>query len=144
MGEKAINKHKANTNVAILKIFPSISPDVVDAFLIFNGIKALIIETYGSGNAPTKDWFINKLEKAIENGLVILNVTQCHAGSVDMDAYSTGILLKKIGVISGYDSTTEAAIAKLFFLLGQSSDNLAINTTLKKIYAEKYQSISNY
>lgn len=123
---------KLNTDVAILKIFPGISCNVVETFLKIKGLRAVIIETYGSGNAPTKKWLIDLLEGAIKRGLIILNVTQCHAGRVDMDAYSTGILLKRIGVVTGNDSTTEAAITKLFFLLGQSSDILYINAFLTK------------
>ncbi len=130
-GKVKINSN-LDTNVAILKIFPGISPSVVRSFLNISGLRALILETYGSGNAPTKSWLIDMLREAVERGVIILNITQCPAGSVDMDAYSTGIMLKKIGVVSGYDSTTEAALTKLFFLLGQNSDNMTIKSLLLK------------
>mgnify|MGYP004705348449 CR=1 FL=1 len=130
------NKLNVNTsldpNVAILKIFPGISQQVVSGILNSQGLRALILETYGSGNAPTKPWLMNTLKEAIEKGIIILNVTQCNAGSVDMDAYSTGILLKKMGVVSGFDCTTEAAITKLFFLLGHNYDNQQIKVLLRK------------
>jgi len=109
-----------DTNLAILKLFPGMTPAVLDGILSIRGLKALIIETFGSGNAPTTPWFLSKIEQAVNSGLLVLNVTQCHAGSVDMEKYETGILLKKIGVLSGYDITTEAAVAKLMFLLGQN------------------------
>ncbi|MDP3451718.1 MAG: type I asparaginase [Bacteroidales bacterium] len=131
-GEELVINSKLDTNVAILKIFPGISPSVVSSFLNIKGLRALILETYGSGNAPTKRWLIDLLRESVERGVIILNITQCPAGSVDMEAYSTGILLKKIGVLSGYDSTTEAALTKLFFLLGQSSDNMTIKPLLLK------------
>ncbi|MFA5849621.1 MAG: type I asparaginase [Bacteroidales bacterium] len=131
-GKKLAVNTKLSTDVAILKIFPGITRNVVETFLSIKGLRAIIIETYGSGNAPTKRWLIDLLEGAIKRGLIILNVSQCHAGRVDMEAYSTGILLKRIGVVTGNDSTTEAAITKLFFLLGQSSDILYINAFLTK------------
>jgi L-asparaginase len=125
-------KTNLDTSVAILKIFPGISREIIEPILNINGLKAIILETYGSGNAPTAGWFIELLKNSIDRGLIILNVTQCHAGKVDMDAYSTGILLKKIGVISGFDSTTEAALTKLFFILGQTNDIQDIKRILQK------------
>ncbi|HPS95291.1 MAG: asparaginase [Bacteroidales bacterium] len=125
-------KTELGTSVVILKIFPGISREIIEPILNINGLKAIILETYGSGNAPTAEWFIDLLKNAIDHGLIILNVTQCHAGKVDMDAYSTGILLKKIGVISGFDSTTEAALTKLFFILGHTDDNQIIKRMLQK------------
>lgn len=119
-----------DTNISILRIFPGISEQVVKSALSVPGMRALILETYGSGNAPTKGWLLDLLKGAIERGVIILNITQCMAGSVDMDAYATGILLKKMGVISGYDSTTEAAVVKLFFLLGNTNDNHKVKEEL--------------
>ncbi len=81
-------------------------------------MKAVILETFGSGNAPSDPAFLKLLHNAIESGIIIYNVTQCKGGHVEMGKYSTSIGLQKVGVISGHDITTEAAIAKLMFLLG--------------------------
>jgi L-asparaginase len=107
-----------DTNIAILKLFPGISENAVKSILLADGLKAVILETYGSGNAPNEAWFIKLLEEAIKKGIIVLNVTQCQSGSVDMDKYQTGITLREAGVFNGHDITTEAAIAKLMYLFG--------------------------
>ena len=117
---KKLKVHRnLDPNVAILKLFPGITENVVKSILNIQGLKALILETYGAGNAPTDKWFLEALADAVNSGIIIFNVTQCKGGSVEMGKYETSAQLEGIGVVGGYDITTESAIAKTMFLLGE-------------------------
>ena len=125
--------HKTlDTRVTILKLHPGITPQVVKDIVCSNDTRAVIIETSGAGNAPSKGWFLDIISQASKDGKILLNVTQCLAGSVNMDIYATGKCLKQAGMISGYDSTTESALGKLFHLLGRFSDNSSVAEFLVK------------
>lgn len=127
--KKNLKVHKSmNNNVAVLKIFPGISHSVLHSVLNTPDLKALVLETYGAGNAPTDDWLINELKKSIKNGLHIVNVTQCSGGSVTMGQYETSDALKKMQIINGKDITTEAAITKLMYLLGSKVSSKLFKT----------------
>lgn len=119
-----------DTHVAVLKIFPGISEPLVRAVFSTEGLRAVVLETYGSGNSLSEPWFLAALRDFTAAGGVIVNVSQCQAGTVDMGAYANGAILRQAGLVSGYDITTEAALTKLFVLLGQYPDN--------KIVAEKF------
>ncbi|MFL9831135.1 asparaginase [Flavobacterium sp. ST-87] len=119
--KKLIVHTSFDTNVVILKMFPGMSESVFRAILNIPNLKGIVLETYGAGNATTDEWFIKALTQAIESGKHIVNVTQCLTGTVNMGQYETSSVLKQIGVISAKDSTTETAITKLMFLLGQKT-----------------------
>ena len=123
---------KLDTRVSILKIHPGITPQVVRNILLGEQTRAVIIETYGSGNAPSKGWFLDIVKEAAASGKILLNVTQCIGGSVNMDIYSTGKALKSAGVLNGYDCTTESALAKLFWLMGETEDNGKVKDLLEE------------
>lgn len=117
---KALKVHKnLVTEILLLKMYPGIPKSIVLAMLGISGIKGVVMETYGSGNTTTESWFVEALKSTIKNGIPIVNVTQCIGGGVQMGNYETSVALKKIGVISGADITSEAAITKMMYLLGQ-------------------------
>lgn len=122
---------KLDTRVSILKIHPGITPQVVGNILCGNETRAVIIETYGCGNAPNSKWFMDEVMKASASGKILMNVSQCISGSVNMNLYANGKELQNAGVVCGYDSTTESALGKLFFLLGQSDDNARVRVMLE-------------
>ncbi|WP_207429908.1 asparaginase [Sabulibacter ruber] len=108
------------SQVAIIKLFPGISPTLIKAILEAEGLKGVVLETFGAGNAPTYPWFLALLREAIDRGITILNVSQCEEGEVHQGQYETSMYLKEMGVVGGYDLSTEAAVTKLMFVLAQN------------------------
>ena len=128
---KKLSVHKTLDNdIIVLNLFPGISKKITESILNAPGIKAVVLQTFGAGNAPTDDWFITLLKQTIAKGIIIYNVTQCPEGHVIQGKYETSSALQKIGVISGDDITLEAAITKLMFLLGQKLPLAKIKTQL--------------
>jgi L-asparaginase len=134
-GQNLIVHKSFDNNVGILKLFPGINRRLVKSIIKTEGLRGLIIETFGSGNAPTYQWFLDDLKQFIDSGGIILNVTQCHGGSVEMGLYETSRQMLAAGVVSGKDITSEASVTKLMFLLGRYSSGEKIIESLNKSLA---------
>ena len=127
-----------DTNVLVLTIFPGIQEKLVRTVLNTPGLKAVVLKTYGSGNAPQKEWFIKLLAEATRNGIVIVNITQCQTGMVEMGRYETGLHLLDAGVISGYDATVESVLTKLMFLLGHGLTPREVRNEMSRSIAGEF------
>ncbi len=120
--------YKLDPHVVILKLFPGIQPSVIDSIIDIEGLRGIVLESFGSGNVPNSAWFTDLIEKAVKKEIVVLNISQCVGGRVQMGMYETSVNLQKLGVVSGNDMSTEASLTKLMFLLGQ---NLSIKEVKK-------------
>lgn len=130
IANKPLKVHKdLDTSIAVLKLYPGINQKMVDAVLN-SDCKAIIMETYGAGNTSTENWFLERLRETIQQGKIILDISQCRGGSVELGRYETSIQLKEMGVVSGFDMTFEAAVTKLMFLLGSKKPTDVIARTL--------------
>ena len=112
-----------DTNVAVLKLFPGIPQSVVHSLLRTRGLKGVVLETFGAGNAPTDKWLYRELKAAVDRGIIIVNKTQCNTGSVEMGLYAVSLNLMKAGVLSGYDITTEALLTKMMLIFGEQPEH---------------------
>lgn len=119
-------------NVAVLKLFPGITENVVRGFFNLPGLKGVVLESYGSGNAPSNQWFTEILAEACENEIVIINVTQCMTGAVEQGKYETSVKLQEMGIVSGSDITTESALAKMMYLIGEGFSDEKLKELLGK------------
>lgn len=127
--------YNMNPNVVIFSLFPGIQENLVGHVLDAPELRGIVMRSFGSGNAPQQPWLIRTLHQAAERGVVVVNISQCVAGCVEMERYDTGYQLKNAGVVSGYDSTVEAAATKLMFLHAQHNDQQMVRNMMNRSIA---------
>ena len=136
---KSLKPHfRCDTNVMVLTLFPGIQENLIRNLLRTPGLRAVVLKTFGAGNAPQQPWFIKLLKEAVENGIIIVNISQCLAGTVQMGLYETGLGLLDAGVISGYDCTVECILSKLMFLLGENKSPQEISALMNRPLAGEF------
>lgn len=123
-------RYTLDTNVLAIDLFPGLSEEVLRHMLATPGVKGIVLRTYGAGNGPTAQWFLDAIRETIQRGVVILNVTQCVNGAVHSNRYVAGDVLAATGIISGHDMTFEAAITKMMFLFGLGLDSDEVSRRL--------------
>jgi len=123
---------RLNVHIDILKLFPGITPKYINAVLGYVGLKGLILETYEAGNTPAGSWFLDRIKKAVDQSVLILDVTQCNRGNVELGRYETSGCRLNICVISGYSIATEAATSKTMVLLEQNLEDAKVKMLLNK------------
>lgn len=119
-------------NVIVLSLFPGAQEQIMRHVIESPELRGIVMRTYGSGNAPHHPWLMHLLKEATRRGITVVNISQCDAGAVEMDRYDTGFQLKKMGVISGHDSTVESAITKLMFLHGHFNDSNIVRSNMNR------------
>ena len=130
---KPLSPHLAmDNNVVVLSLFPGIQENIIRGVLGIENLRSIVMRTFGSGNAPQQPWFLRLLKRASERGIIIVNISQCVAGTVEMKRYGAGYQLQDIGVVSGYDSTVEAAVTKLMYLQACYTDTNIIRKLMNE------------
>ncbi len=131
---------KMDDRVALMKIFPGFSIKVYERLFDIEQTRAVVIESFGSGNVPNNTEFHELIEKYIKDGGIVINTTQCYTGSVEQGKYANSTTFNKLGVISGNDVTTEAAITKIMYLLGNCSSTEEVKELfVQSLVGEKNQ-----
>lgn len=121
-----VPQFRLDTNVIIFSLFPGVREDLIRHIIATPGLRSIVMRTFGSGNAPQSPWLLNALREAARCGKVVVNISQCMQGCVEMSRYDTGYQLKEAGVISGRNSTVEAAVTKLMYLQGKYEDDATV------------------
>lgn len=121
-GKKLKVNYAFDTNVMFLTLIPGMHRDTLHYFLNTPGIRGIVLKSYGAGNAPSAEWFVDEVRQAVVRGVVVVNVSQCVNGGINARRYATGAGLAAAGVTSGHDLTSEAALTKLMHLLGRRLD----------------------